>query len=112
MPPAVGEGEHPGNDDRDGNVVATGRLLRRPAAPAARAERRDLRTVGVEGPAETPSGTATTARIELVAGRLARLLRSSGPVPLRTLAGEIDALGESAIHALAERTELTVPTTA
>ena len=67
---------------------------------------------GIDGPAETPPGMAATARMELVAGRLAGLLRSSGPVPLRTLAGEIDALGESAIHALAERTELTVSTTA
>ena len=67
---------------------------------------------GIDGPAGILPGIAATARIELVAGRLARLLRSSGPVPLRTLAAEIDALGESAIHALAERTQWTVPSKA
>jgi hypothetical protein len=43
-------------------------------------------------------------RIDLVAGRLTRLLRATGPIPLRTLAAEVDALGEAAIGALAART--------
>lgn len=44
------------------------------------------------------------ARLDLAAGRLTRLLRAPGPLPLRTLAAEVDALGEAAIGALVART--------
>jgi hypothetical protein len=43
-----------------------------------------------------------TARVERSAARLVDLLRSGRPVPLRALAGEIDALGAAAISALAD----------
>ena len=42
--------------------------------------------------------------VEVAAARIARLLRSSRPLPLAALAVEIDALGAAAISALAERT--------
>jgi hypothetical protein len=51
-------------------------------------------------PADVPART----RIDLTAGRLTRLLRAPGPVPLRTLAAEVDALGDAAIGALVART--------
>ena len=44
------------------------------------------------------------ARVDRAAGRLTRLLAAPGPVPLKTLAAEVDALGEAAISALVERT--------
>ena len=44
------------------------------------------------------------ARIDRVAGRLTQMLRAPEPVPLRTLATEVDALGEAAIGALGTRT--------
>jgi hypothetical protein len=44
------------------------------------------------------------ARVDRAAGRLTRLLTAPGPVPLRRLAVEVDALGEAAIGALVERT--------
>jgi hypothetical protein len=53
-----------------------------------------------------PSGTA---RVTATAGRLARLLRSPGPLPLAALALEIDSLGAAAISALAEQTSWVVP---
>ena len=56
-----------------------------------------------DGPAAIPPGLSPGARIEYLAGRLTAHLRSPEPVPLRTLAAEIDALGEAAISALAER---------
>ena len=53
-----------------------------------------------------PSGTA---RVTATAGRLTRLLRSPGPLPLAALAAEIDALGAAAIGALAVQTSWVVP---
>jgi hypothetical protein len=53
-----------------------------------------------------PSGTA---RVTATAGRLTRLLRSPGPLPLAALAAEIDALGAAAINALADQTSWVVP---
>jgi len=44
------------------------------------------------------------ARIDLVAGRLTQLLRAPGSVPLRSLAVDVDALGEAAIGVLVART--------
>jgi hypothetical protein len=41
-------------------------------------------------------------RVAAAAERLAALLRTPGPLPLRRLAAEIDALGEAAVTALAE----------
>jgi hypothetical protein len=49
------------------------------------------------------------ARVERGADRLLGLLRTGGPVPLRTVAGEIDALGAAAITALAESSSWIVP---
>ncbi|WP_448628300.1 hypothetical protein [Geodermatophilus sp. URMC 64] len=43
------------------------------------------------------------ARVAAAAARLAALLRSVEPLPLRRLAAEVDALGAAAIGALAER---------
>jgi hypothetical protein len=48
-------------------------------------------------------------RVERTAGRLLGLLRTGEPVPLRTVAGEIDALGAAAISALAEISVWSVP---
>ena len=42
-------------------------------------------------------------RIGLVTGKVLALLLSPEPVPLRVLAAEVDALGEAAVHALAEQ---------
>jgi hypothetical protein len=47
--------------------------------------------------------------VTATAGRLTRLLRSPGPLPLAALAAEIDALGAAAISALAEQTSWVVP---
>ncbi len=55
----------------------------------------------VDPPAALPAGTPPADRVGLVAGRLAALLRSGRPVPLRSLAAEVDALGEAAVQALA-----------
>jgi hypothetical protein len=41
-------------------------------------------------------------RIAAAAERLTRLLRSAGPLPLRRVAAEVDALGAAAVGALAE----------
>ena len=49
------------------------------------------------------------ARVERTAERLLGLLRTGAPVPLRTIAGEIDALGAAAITALAETSAWIVP---
>jgi hypothetical protein len=54
----------------------------------------------VEALADLPA----RARVDTAAGRLIRLLAAPGPVPLQTLAVEVDALGEAAIGALVERT--------
>ena len=51
-----------------------------------------------------PTDSPAAARIDLAAGRLTRLLCAPRPVPLRTLAVEVDALGEAAIGALVGRT--------
>lgn len=48
-------------------------------------------------------------RVALVAARLAALLRSEGPVPLRSLAAEVDALGAAALTAFAEQATWTMP---
>jgi hypothetical protein len=49
------------------------------------------------------------ARVREVAGRLAALLNSDDPVPLQTLALEIDALGAAAISAVAEQSAWSLP---
>jgi hypothetical protein len=55
-------------------------------------------------PAADLSGQLTArARLDRAARRLARLLRSPGPVHLQTLAREVDALGDAAIRALVVR---------
>lgn len=53
-----------------------------------------------------------TARVARATRRLAGLLRSSGPVPLRRLAGDIDALGAAAISALTQTSSWALPGTA
>jgi hypothetical protein len=52
-----------------------------------------------------------TARVALATGRLAALLRATHPVPLRRLAGDVDALGAAAISALAQTSSWAVPGT-
>ncbi len=49
------------------------------------------------------------ARVARAAARLAELLRADGPVPLQTVAAEIDALGAAALGAYAERVPWTMP---
>jgi hypothetical protein len=65
----------------------------------------DQHTTGSTG-SNLASGAA---RVTAAAGRLARLLRSPGPLPLAALAAEIDALGAAAISALADQTSWVVP---
>ena len=60
------------------------------------------------GPVEIPADNARE-RVERVAARLWRLLRSPGPLPLAVVAAEVDALGAAAIAALAEGSPWTVP---
>ena len=60
------------------------------------------------GPVEVQAGSGRE-RVERVADRLWRLLRSSGPLPLAVLATEVDALGAAAISVLAEASPWTVP---
>jgi hypothetical protein len=55
-------------------------------------------------------GATGTARVERAAARLLDLLRSGRPVPLPTLAGEIDALGAAALGALAASSSWVLPT--
>jgi uncharacterized protein (DUF2237 family) len=55
----------------------------------------------VDPPAALPPGIPPADRVGLVAGRLAALLRTGRPVLLRSLAAEVDALGEAAVQALA-----------
>src|SRR4051794_21286150 len=57
--------------------------------------------------AEDDAGGA--ARAEHSAERLLGLLRASSPVPLRTVAGEIDSLGAAAITAYAECSPWVLP---
>ncbi|MGY1715053.1 hypothetical protein ACI78R_11395 [Geodermatophilus sp. SYSU D01106] len=54
-------------------------------------------------PAPPAPGTPPARQVEVVAGRLARLLAASGPtlVTLPALAAEVDALGEAAVQAIA-----------
>ncbi len=60
--------------------------------------------------AEPPEpGLDGAARVGLAADRLLGLLRSTGPVPLQRLAGEVDALGAAAISALADQASWTLP---
>ena len=49
------------------------------------------------------------ARVAETTVRLAGLLRARGPVPLRRLAGEVDALGAAAISAFAQASSWAVP---
>lgn len=49
------------------------------------------------------------ARVAFVTVRLADLLRTRDPVPLRRLAGEVDALGAAAISAYAQSSSWAVP---
>jgi hypothetical protein len=63
---------------------------------------------GVSAPAEDPELPGTT-RAAFAAVRLAALLRAREPVPLRRLAGEVDALGAAAISALAQTSSWTLP---
>ena len=65
---------------------------------------------GPTAPADDPELPGAT-RVALAAGRLGALLRSSEPVPLRWLAGEVDTLGSAAISALAQSSSWTVPGT-
>ena len=72
-------------------------LLRR--LPALSAEIAEPWTVEPHGfPLD---GVPASERVGVVAGRLAGLLRSGQPVPLRRLAAEVDALGEAAVQAIA-----------
>ena len=48
-------------------------------------------------------------RVAFTSMRLAALLRTPEPVPLRHLAGEVDALGAAAISALAQTSSWAVP---
>ena len=50
-----------------------------------------------------------TSRVAFAAARLAALLRAPEPVPLRRLAGEVDALGAAAISALAQTSSWALP---
>lgn len=65
------------------------------------------------GPTAPPHDGALsgTARVQAGTARLADLLRTAEPVPLRWLAGEVDALGAAAISALAQTSSWQVPAT-
>jgi hypothetical protein len=63
---------------------------------------------GPTTPADDPELPAGT-RVTFAGVRLAALLRSREPVPLRWLAGEVDALGAAAISALAETSSWALP---
>lgn len=65
---------------------------------------------GPTAPADDPD-LPGTARVAAGTTRLADLLRTPEPVPLRELAGEIDALGAAAISALAQTSSWQVPAT-
>jgi hypothetical protein len=55
--------------------------------------------------------TGGPARVERTAGRLLGLLRTGEPVPLRIVAGEVDALGAAAITTLVESSSWVIPGT-
>lgn len=63
---------------------------------------------GPTGPADDPELPAAT-RVAFAGVRLAALLCSPDPVPLRRLAGEVDALGAAAISAYAETSSWALP---
>jgi len=63
---------------------------------------------GPTAPADDPELPGTT-RVAFTGVRLAALLRAREPVPLRRLAGEVDALGAAAISALAQTSSWTMP---
>jgi hypothetical protein len=54
-------------------------------------------------------GVTGTARVELVAGRLALLLRSQATTTLRQVAAEVDALGAAAVSALTQGSSWQLP---
>ncbi|MGY1848158.1 hypothetical protein [Blastococcus sp. SYSU DS1021] len=56
---------------------------------------------GIDGSVAVPPELDARARIAWSADRVVRLLRAPHPVPLRTLAAEIDVLGAAAVQALA-----------
>ncbi|MFD2090951.1 hypothetical protein [Blastococcus deserti] len=60
-------------------------------------------------PDEDVADISGAARVHRISTRLAALLRSGDPVPLRDLAVEIDALGAAAISAFAEQAAWAVP---
>jgi hypothetical protein len=62
----------------------------------------------LDAPSDDPELPGTT-RAELATGRLLALLRTRDPVPLRRLAGEVDALGAAAISALAQTSSWSLP---
>jgi hypothetical protein len=64
-------------------------------------------------PAAPPDDAVLPGRVRVAFSsvRLVRLLRTPDPVPLRSLAGEVDALGAAAISALAQASSWTVPAT-
>ncbi len=63
---------------------------------------------GPTAPADDPELPGAT-RVAFTGVRLAALLRAQDAVPLRRLAGEVDALGAAAISALAQASSWTLP---
>lgn len=63
---------------------------------------------GLTGPVDDAE-IAAPIRVAFTTVRLAALLRSRDPVPLRRLAGEVDALGAAAISAYAQASSWAVP---
>jgi hypothetical protein len=63
---------------------------------------------GLNAPADDPELPGAT-RVELATSRLLALLRTRDPVPLRRLAGEVDALGAAAISALTQTSSWALP---
>jgi hypothetical protein len=63
------------------------------------------------GPTTSPDDADLpgTVRVAFGTARLARLLRTPEPVPLRRFAGDVDALGAGAISAYAQASSWTVP---
>lgn len=62
-----------------------------------------------EEPAVPDPDDDAATRAARVAGRLTTLLLSDGPVPLRAVASQVDALGAAALSAFAERVPWTMP---
>ena len=63
---------------------------------------------GVTAPADEADLPAPV-RVAVTTTRLAALLRTQDPVPLRRLAGEVDALGAAAISAYAQASSWALP---